>query len=330
MNFEAVPKIENHLHLEGAIPLEALWELIKKYGGDPSVPDLNRLEKRFVYSDFNHFIETWIWKNQFIREYDDFSFLTSAVLDDLVSQNVKYAEVFVSPSSFRKNLVTQRIIEAISKSISNNKTIRVRLIIDMVRNFGPENEMRTLFEMNEVKSLGIVGIGIGGSEKEFPPELFKDVYEQARKFGFRTTAHAGEAAGSESIWGALRVLRAERIGHGTKAVDDPELLKYLAGYQIPIELCPLSNFRTRVINSKEDHPVKTFVEMGIPVSINTDDPKMFGNSLSDEYRNLQDVFGFSDDDITAIILNSINTLWLEESERTEMIREFRQELSGLS
>jgi len=330
MNFEAIPKIENHLHLEGAIPLESLWELINKYGGDTSVPDFNKLEKRFIYSDFNHFIETWIWKNQFIREYDDFSFIASAVLDDLVSQNVRYAEIFVSPSSFRKNLATQRIIEAISKSINSNKAIRVRLIIDLVRNFGPENEMRTLYEMNEVKALGVIGIGIGGSEKEFPPELFIDVYEQARKFGFRTTAHAGEAAGTESIWGALRVLRVERIGHATRAIDDPELLKYLAGHHIPLELCPLSNFRTRVIDSIENHPVKSYIEMGIPVSINTDDPKMFGNSLSDEYKNLQDVFGFSDDDIAGIILNSINTLWLDESDRTDMIREFRQEMAALS
>jgi adenosine deaminase len=330
MNFDAIPKIENHLHLEGAIPLESLWELIKKYGGDPSVADFSKLEKRFIYSDFNHFIDTWIWKNQFIREYDDFSFIASAVLDDLVSQNVKYAEIFVSPSSFRKNLATQRIIEAISKSISSNKEIRVRLIIDMVRNFGAENEMRTLYEMNEVKALGVIGIGIGGSEKEFPPELFRELYEQARKFGFRTTAHAGEAAGTESIWGALRVLRVDRIGHATKAIEDPELLKYLAGHQIPLELCPLSNFRTRVIDSIESHPVKTYIEMGIPVSINTDDPKMFGNSLSDEYRNLQDVFGYSDDDITGIILNSINTLWLDENDRTDMIREFRLELTRLS
>jgi adenosine deaminase len=330
MNFDAIPKIENHLHLEGAIPLESLWELIKKYGGDPTVPDFSKLEKRFIYSDFNHFIETWIWKNQFIREYDDFSFIASAVLDDLVSQNVKYAEIFVSPSSFRKNLATQRIIEAISKSINSNKAIRVRLIIDLVRNFGAENEMRTLYEMNEVKALGVIGIGIGGSEKEFPPELFSGVYEQARKFGFRTTAHAGEAAGTESIWGALRVLRVDRIGHATKAIEDPELLKYLAGHQIPLELCPLSNFRTRVIDSIESHPVKTYIEMGIPVSINTDDPKMFGNSLSDEYRNLQDVFGFSDDDIAGIILNSINTLWLDETGRTDMLREFRHEMTRLS
>jgi adenosine deaminase len=330
MNFDIIPKIENHLHLEGAIPLDSLWELIRKYGGDTAVPDFHSLEQKFIYSDFNHFIETWIWKNRFIREYDDFSFITASVLDDLVSQNIKYAEIFVSPSSFRNSLLTQRIIEAISKSIRGNKSIKIRLIIDLVRNFGPENEMRTLYEMNEVKELGIVGIGIGGSEKEFPPGPFRELYEQARKFGFRTTAHAGEAAGTESIWGAIRELGVDRIGHGTQAVNDPELLKYLAGHQIPLELCPLSNYKTRVIDSISSHPVKTYVEMGIPVSINSDDPKMFGNSLSEEYRNLQDVYGFRDEEIIGIILNSINTLWLDENEKINMARDFREEMSKIS
>ena len=102
MNFDTLPKIENHLHLEGAIPLEALWELIQKYGGDKSVIDYKQLKKKFLYRDFNHFIETWHWKNQFIREVEDFIFLTESVANDLAKQNIKYAEIFISPSLFKK------------------------------------------------------------------------------------------------------------------------------------------------------------------------------------------------------------------------------------
>ena len=268
MNFTTIPKIENHLHLEGAIPHETLWQLIQKYGGDKTVTNYELLKEKFMYRNFNHFLETWLWKNTFIREYEDFTFLSDAVFKDLGKQNIKYAEIFISPSEFRSTLEIQKIVEAISKSINVNPEICVSLIVDLVRNLGSENAMKTLYEINEVKDMGIIGIGLGGAEKEYPPELFTDVFEKAREFGFKTTAHAGEAAGPESIWGAIRKLRVDRIGHGTRAVEDPELMKYLAENKIPFELCPLSNLRTRVIDSIEDHPVKTFIEMGIPVSIN--------------------------------------------------------------
>jgi len=324
--FDIIPKIENHLHLEGAIPHETLWILIQKYGGDKSLSTFEDLKQRFSYIDFNHFIQTWLWKNTFIREYDDFTFLSDAVLKDLVNQNIKYAEIFISPSEFRNTLEPQKIMEAISKSLINNPEIRISLIVDLVRNLGTDNAMRTLYEINEVKEYGIIGIGIGGLEKEYPPELFTEVFEQARQFGFRTTAHAGEAAGPQSIWGAIRKLRVDRIGHGTRAIEDPELLKYLVDNQIPVELCPLSNLKTRVIGSIEKHPVRTFIEMGIPVSINTDDPKMFGNCLSEEYQVLKDSFDFSDEEINTIILNSIQTTWLDEKDKVAIIKEFREDL----
>lgn len=322
MNFDTIPKIENHLHLEGAIPHETLWQLIQKYGGDKSVSNIRQLEEKFNYRDFNHFLEIWLWKNTFIREYEDFTFLSEAVLNDLVRQNIKYTEIFISPSEFRKTLETNKIIEAISKSIVANTEIRVKIIVDVVRNLGPANAMKTLYEIIEMKNYGVIGIGLGGPEKEFPPELFADVFEKARKSGLKTTAHAGEAAGPESIWGAIHSLKVDRIGHGTRAIEDPDLLIYLSDNQIPVELCPLSNLRTRVIDSIEDHPVKIFIEMGIPVSINTDDPKMFGNSLSEEYQVLQDCHNFSDVDIRRIILNSIGTTWLDEKEKENLIRKF--------
>ena len=234
MNFITIPKIENHLHLEGAIPLETLWTLIQKYGGDKTVTNYVLLKEKFMYRNFNHFLETWLWKNTFIREYEDFTFLSDAVFKDLGKQNIKYAEIFISPSEFRSTLEIQKIVEAISKSINVNPEICVSLIVDLVRNLGSENAMKTLYEINEVKDMGIIGIGLGGAEKEYPPELFTDVFEKARNLGFKTTAHAGEAAGPQSIWGAIKNLKVDRIGHGTRAIEDHELLNYLADNQIPV------------------------------------------------------------------------------------------------
>lgn len=329
MDFKALPKIENHLHLEGAVPLDTLWELIQKYGGDESVSDYAQLKQKFQYRDFNHFFETWSWKNQFLKEFEDFVLISESVLNDLISQNIKYAEIFVSPSLFKNTLVTQKLIEAVATGISRVRGIGIRLIIDLVRDYGPENEMKTLHEIHEVKDLGIIGIGLGGTEHPYAPSMFRDVYEQAREFGFHTTAHAGEAAGPESIWGAIRDLKIERIGHGTRAIEDNELMEYLSVNKIPVEICPISNLRTRVIDSIGQHPVMTFIDMGIPFSINTDDPKMFGNSLSEEYLALQTAFDLSSEDIVNIILNSIQTTWLSQKEKEDLTLQFREDLEKI-
>ena len=324
--FEKVPKVELHLHLEGAIPYSALWELICKYGGDLTVPDLGALKSKFEYKDFVHFLKIWTWKNQFLREYEDFTFIAEAVARNLVSQNIRYAEAFFSPGDYKRvGLKTQLLAEAIRKGLSRVKEIEVALVADLVRDFGPEIGDVILDEVNEVKELGIVGIGIGGSEQEFPPEPFERVFEKARQFGFKTSAHAGEASGTESIWGVVRNLRVDRIGHGTRAGEDEKLLDYLVEHNIPLEMCPLSNVRTGVIKKIEEHPVRRYFERGLIVTINTDDPMMFGNSLSEEYKMLEERLGFSRDEIRSIILQGIRVSWMSEEKKVQLIEEFQKD-----
>ena len=321
--FEQVPKVELHLHLEGAIPHGALWELIQKYGGDETVPDLPALQRRFVYQSFPHFIETWIWKNQFLREYDDFTRIAEAVARDLASQNIRYAEVFFSPSDFaRHGLQIQKLTEAIRKGLSRVSNIDIALVADLVRDNGPAQAAVTLAAVSEVQSLGVVGIGIGGSEQHHPPEPFQSVYAEARRLGFHTSAHAGEAAGAASIWGALLQLQVERIGHGTRAEEDDRLLDYLAEKKIPLEVCPLSNVRTGVVASLDSHPVRRYFERGLVITINTDDPKMFGNSLAEEYRLLENVLGFSRDDLRLLILQGIESAWLSSIKKQQLMEAF--------
>ncbi len=317
---EAMPKVELHIHLEGAIPLEALWELVKKYSGTKDVKNIKELQKKFEYTDFPHFIQTWIWKNRFINEYDDFSLIASEFAKDLEKQNIIYTEVFYSPPDFaRRGLEPQKITEAIFKGFkSANAKTKINLVADMVRDFGPERGMRTLHQVNEVKGMGVVGIGIGGSEHEFPPEAFKEVFEKARAFGFRTSAHAGEAAGSESIWGAIRELKVDRIGHGTRAFEDEKLVEHLKINKIPVEMCPLSNVKTGVVKSIEEHPVKDFYRKGLVVFLNTDDPKMFSNTLSEEYTAFVDKMEFQLNDVKILMDNAINSAWLADNEKKKL------------
>lgn len=324
--FELGPLVELHLHLEGAIPYPALWELVQKYGGDPSLAGIEDLVLRFEFKDFAHFIETWNWKNQFIREYQDFTYIAEQVARDLTAQNIQYAEVFYSPGDFAKyGLRTQGITAAIREGLNRVPAIEIELITDLVRDLGPERAARTLHEVNEVKELGVIGIGIGGSEPAYPPELFREVYEEARGFGFHTTAHAGEAAGAQSIWGALRSLQVERIGHGTRAEEDKSLLDYLVEHQIPVEMCPLSNLRTGVVRSIEEHPVRRYFDRGILVTINSDDPKMFGNSLAEEFRTLREVFSFSDKEIRTLIANGVRASWMADDKKPRMLARLETE-----
>ena len=322
--YERVPKVELHLHLEGAIPLGALWELVQKYGGDPSVPDIGTLERKFEFRDFPHFIETWHWKNRFLREYGDFTFIAEAAARDLARQNIRYVEAFFSPPDFaRHGLETQGLTEAIRAGLDRVPETEIALVADLVRDFGPEKAAITLADIDEVKGLGVIGIGIGGSEQAIPPELFEGVYESARELGFHTTAHAGEADGAESIWGAIRSLKVERIGHGTRAEEDALLLEYLAEHEISLEMCPISNVRTAVVDSFKEHPIRRYFEQGIIVTVNTDDPKMFGNSLAEEFLLLEEKLGFSRDDIRTLILQGIQSSWLPEERKQWLMQEFR-------
>jgi adenosine deaminase len=321
--YERVPKAELHLHLEGAVPYGALWDLISKYGGDESVPDLEALKRRFVYRDFPKFLETWSWKNRFLREYQDFTFIAEAAARDLVRQNIRYAEAFFSPSEFEKHgLEVQRLTEAIRAGLCKVPQVDISLVADLVRDDGPEKAAITLAAVNEARSFGVVGIGIGGSEQRWPPEPFESVYAEARRLGFHTSAHAGEAAGPASIWGAIRSLQVERIGHGTRAGEDERLMDYLAQAQLPLEVCPLSNIRTGVVVSIEAHPVRRYFERGLFVTINTDDPKMFGNSLAEEYRLLENRLGFSRDELRHLILNGIRAAWISEEKKQGLVEKF--------
>ena len=321
--FDEVPKVELHLHLEGAIPRPALWELMQKYGGDSSVSSLADLDRKFTYADFPGFIQAWIWKNRFLREYEDFTFFSEAFARELVRQNIRYAEAFFSPVRFTEvGLETGKLFGAVRQGLAKVPEVEVALIADLTRDFGPEQAIVTLAEINEARGCGIIGIGLGGSEQNFPPELFTHAYDRAREMGFRTTAHAGEAAGAESVWGAIRRLKAERIGHGVRSREDEALLDHLAESRIPLEMCPYSNVCTQVVDSIEQHPIKNYFDRGIMVTVNTDDPLMFGNTLSGEYRLLHERLGFSQDEVRQVILNGVEATWLPEDRKRELATEF--------
>ncbi|MBI4820890.1 MAG: adenosine deaminase [Deltaproteobacteria bacterium] len=313
---ESLPKVELHVHLEGSIPLQTLFDLVKQYGGDASAPTLEALQARFRYRDFPHFIETWVWKNRYLREYSDFERISEAVAREFVRRRITYAEVFYSPPDFaRQGLKVGELTTAIRRGLDRAPLVTVRLIADVVRDYGPLRALSFVEELAELRSLGVVGIGLGGSEQTYPPEPFEAVFERARRLGLRTTAHAGEAAGPESIWGAIDVLRVDRIGHGTRAIEDAQLVAELVGRRIPIEACLTSNVLTGAARSFESHPARELLEQGAQLSLHTDDPAMFGCSIDDEYENYARAFGASREEILQLLDNAIAASWMSDEER---------------
>lgn len=314
-----LPKVELHVHLEGAIPLDTLWQLIAQYGGDDSVPTPAALAQKFTYSDFPHFIQTWVWKNRFIRTPADFTTIAAAVARDWAAQHIQYVEAHVSPTDFaRHGLAIGDIIRAIRAGLEHVPDVRVQLIVDVVRDSSVTQAMHTLESVAELKEYGVVGIGLGGSEQSHPPEKFTQVFARARQLGMRTSVHAGEAAGAQSIWGAINALKAERIGHATRAYEDRTLLEYFVKSQIPLECNPISNMRTGVVARVAAHPVGMYIARGMNVSINTDDPKMFNNTLVDEYAALMRDFALKPHDICALIDNAIAAAFLSDAEKQHL------------
>ena len=187
-------------------------------------------------------------------------------------------------------------------------------IFDAVRHFGVDEARRVVDEAIRLKDRNVVGIGIGGDERRAGPEQFREVYQHARDNGLRLTVHAGETVGPESIWGALRELKADRIGHGLHAIEDPELVRYLADQQIPVEVCITSNVMTGCCTSLEQHPVRKLFDAGVLVTLNTDDPDMFHTTLNREYQIAQQVFGFSDDELRQLAENSFRASFLRNDE----------------
>jgi adenosine deaminase len=318
---ERMPKVELHVHLEGAIPRPALDELALKYG-DPPFRDLLDGTKSYPSGhkrSFADFVGVWLKIGGLLREYEDYTFIARALAGELRRQNILYAEVLYSPArDSTAHLQPDRITEAVASGFaSGSGDPSILLIADFVRDNGPAEADRTLDALLALNNGPIAGIGIGGSEAPFPPEPFAPIFEKARDAGLRTQAHAGESAGPESVWGAIRALKVDRIAHGVRAREDAALMAYLKNRGLPLDVCATSNVRTGAVENIADHPAADFLRHGLKISLSTDDPTLFGADLAGEFESLIRTFALTEDEVRALLLNGIEAAWCgpEEKER---------------
>jgi adenosine deaminase/aminodeoxyfutalosine deaminase len=290
-----LPKAELHLHLEGSVEPETLYEL------DPST-SVEEYRALYHYTDFDAFLRAFASVGKRLRTPEDYALITRRLLERLEAQNVLYAEIIIAAGVVLwKQQEFAPIFDAIHAA-AGESVVQVRWILDAIRQFGVEPAMQVAALAAERVDQGVVAIGIGGSEERGPASWFKDVFAFAQCRGLHLHAHAGESTGPESIWDAL-ALGAERIGHGIAAVRDPALMRHLRERDIPLEICLTSNLVTGVVERVEDHPVRRLYDAGVPIVLNTDDPAMFRCSLVGEYRLAAERFGFTEEELRGIAEN---------------------------
>ena len=334
---QSLPKAELHLHLEGSVEPGTLAELSRRHN-TPLPTENNRYDVRgsgdvlseddvrrlYSYKDFNGFMLAFKSVTERLRTPEDYELITYRLMQKLRQQNVMHAEVYVSVGVIRwRGQEFEPILEGMERGRERGQRdfgVSLLWIFDAVRHFGPEAAAEVFDLAARNVDRNVVGIGIGGDERRGPAEWFRDLYKKAAGQGLRLTAHAGETTGPESVWSALNI-GAERIGHGISIAQDPELVEVLAHKQVPVEICVSSNLRTGVCDGFGEHPVKSFFDEGLMVTLNTDDPAMFQTTLNREYQIAMEQFGFSREQLREIARNSFEASFLPVEKKLRYLQQ---------
>jgi aminodeoxyfutalosine deaminase len=323
-----LPKAELHLHLEGTITPETLVELSRRHDAEPLT--LAQAQALYQYTDFTGFLMAFKAVTERLRTAGDYELITYKMLEKLASQGVVHAEVYVAVGIVYYWGIAEfeplfAGMDSAREQAEKDFGISMYWIFDAVRHFGVEDAARVFRKTAEMRREhpSIVGIGIGGDERKGPAEIFRDVYAEARDAGLRLTVHAGEAVGPESIWGALNI-GAERIGHALTAIYDPELLHLLAERQLPLEICVTSNLKTGCCPRLYDHPVRRYFDAGLMVTLNSDDPTMFGSDLEGEFLLAHEEFAFTEEHLRELAANSIEASFLPPEQKVAWLHQIER------
>ena len=318
-----LPKAELHVHHVGSASPRIVSELAERHPGTvPSDPE--QLRAFYEFRDFAHFIEVYLAVVDLIRTPEDVRLLTYEIAREMAEgQSVRYAELTCTPYT---SVMSGVPIEAYTEAIEDARVaaerdfgLVLRWIYDIPGELGVPSADATLGYALDHAPDGLVGFGLGGPEMGVSRPQFEPHFAAARAAGLRSVPHAGETTGPETIWHAIRSLGAERIGHGTSAAADPALLAHLAEQRIPLEVCPSSNVATRAVASLDEHPLRAFVDAGVVVTINSDDPPMFSTTLNREYEIAADLLGLDEQGITDLARAAVTASYAPEDVKTGLL-----------
>jgi len=322
---ELMPKVEIHVHLEGTMTPETVWNLAQKNHMQLPAASLESWRRYYAFRDFSHFIDVYVAASSAIAKPEDFTHIVIQFAAQQHAQNVLYSEVFLSASLHLGRFRDEAIIESLEEGIqvaSCKYNVKLLFIPDIARE-RPNTQQQVLDFTLKGRDKGIfIGLSLAGQEVGYPPDLFRSTFAEAKRKGLHVVAHAGEVAGADSIWAALDCLHAERIGHGIRCLEDPLLVARLKVLRIPLEVCPVSNYRTGAISSSKAHPIRALVERGLRCTVNSDDPPMFETDLTNEYYTLAEQ-GFSWRELWALNRATLDATFLPESERKELAKHWK-------
>jgi len=323
----AIPKAELHLHIEGTLEPEMVFELARKHRVSLPQPSVEALRAAYRFRNLQSFLAVYYEGAQVLRDADDFRALTSAYLRRAHADGVVHAEIFFDPQTHTaRGVPVEAVIGGIHRAlVEGERTLGIthRLIMCFLRDLSATDAMRTL-EQALPHAAAISAVGLDSSEAGHPPEKFVSVFARARSEGLLTVAHAGEEGPPEYVSEALDLLHVKRIDHGVRSEEDPVLLARLARERVPLTVCPLSNVRLRVFERMEDHNLKRLLRRGLCVTVNSDDPAYFGGYVAENYLAVYRALDLTTADLVQLASNSFEASFLPEADKEVWLRRVRE------
>ncbi|MFE2558554.1 adenosine deaminase [Streptomyces sp. NBC_00090] len=322
-----LPKAELHVHHVGSASPRIVAELAARHPDSKVPTDPEALADYFTFTDFAHFIDVYLSVVDLVRTPEDVRLLTFEVARDMARQNIRYAELTITPYSSTRRGIDERAfmaaIEDARKAAESEFGTILRWCFDIPGEAGlvSAEETARLATTDGLRPEGLVSFGLGGPEIGVPRPQFKPYFDMARAAGLRSVPHAGETTGPQTVWDAINDLGAERIGHGTSSVQDPALLAHLAEHRIALEVCPTSNIATRAVATLDEHPIRQMVEAGVLVTVNSDDPPMFGTDLNTEYAVAARLLGLDERGLAALAKNAVEASFLDAAGKARIAAE---------
>ncbi|HLN72022.1 MAG TPA: adenosine deaminase [Prolixibacteraceae bacterium] len=313
-----IPKAELHLHIEGTFEPELMFEIARRNNVSLKYHTVEELKSAYRFNNLQEFLDIYYSGTNVLLQEQDFYDLTYSYLQKIHSQNVLHTELFFDPQAHTlRGIPFDRVITGIHRALEEGERtlgISYRLIVSILRHLDEESAFETLQQALPYKRW-ITAIGLDSSEKGHPPSKFKRVFEKARQEGLLTVAHAGEEGPPGYVWEAINLLKVSRIDHGNRSLEDPLLVNELVARQMPLTVCPLSNFKLKVVKDISNHPLKEMLEKGMMVTVNSDDPAYFGGYINENYLAMAKALNLTQNQIIQLVKNSFNAAFLSSEEK---------------
>jgi len=324
---ENLPKIELHLHIEGTLEPKMMFDLAQRNHIQLPYASIQAVQNAYQFTNLQSFLDIYYQGANVLQTEQDFYDLMWAYLKKANEQNVRHTEIFFDPQTHTaRGIPFETVISGLQRAKEDAQQkmgISSELILCFLRHLSPEAAAKTLEEAKPFREL-IFGVGLDSSEEGRPPSLFRDVFARARDEGYTTVAHAGEEGPAAYVWEALELLDVKRIDHGVRSIEDPQLIKYLVEKQIPLTVCPLSNIKLHVFEDIAEHNIKQLLDLGVCVTINSDDPAYFGGYMTENFLATQSGLNLSKTDLYKISLNGIQAAFLDEQREAALKLELEQ------